>query len=79
MLDEYDLEARALFPEPLWGARLPPGLVRPFYRDVAAALYRKAGEMEVMRRDLFGALSHRHCCCDECVAVYRKWFAGRDL
>lgn len=76
-LDRYDREARALFPEDSWGARLAPGLAELFYCDVAAVLREKARVLESMRSELFCALRHGYCWCDECVATYRKWFSPR--
>ena len=76
-LDRYDREARALFPEDSWGARLAPGLAEPFYSDVAAVLREKSLLLESMRSDVFCALRHRYCWCDECIATYRKWFSRR--
>lgn len=42
--------------------------------DIAAKLRRQAEEAATMRRDLYRALQHQHCYCDECLKSYRRWF-----
>ena len=73
MTDRHDQVARALLDE------IPREVVatarfEALRARVASALRTQARETESMRQDLFRALRHRHCCCDECVAAYRRWF-----
>ena len=42
--------------------------------DIAAKLRAQVEEATAMRRDLYRALQHQHCCCDECIESYRRWF-----
>ena len=53
------------------GSRERPERIAP---DIAAKLRAQAEEAAAMRRDLYCALQHQHCCCDECLESYRRWF-----
>jgi hypothetical protein len=76
MTDPYGKTARALVSESLsqGPAPLDADLLST---KIAVALRAQAREMETMRGDLYRALKHQHCCCDECLETYRRWF-GRQ-
>ena len=42
--------------------------------EIAAKLKAQGDEMAAMRRDPYHALRHQHCCCEECLESYRRWF-----
>jgi hypothetical protein len=76
MTDPYGKTARALVSESL-SKSLAPFDANLLSTKIAAALQAQAREMETMREDLYRALRHQHCCCDECLATYRRWFGQR--
>jgi hypothetical protein len=76
MTDPYRRTAKALVSESLSQSTVPLD-ANLLSTKIASALRIQAQEMETMRQDLYRALRHQHCCCDECLETYRRWFGQR--